>query len=204
MAAASCGGGGGGGGGGAATGGGDGGRLQRMRREALGLGWASTVKGLSRRGRSLPISAASSSSLAHSSTRSPALQSTAIIPPRCDGSGRGRRSRAPPWCAGRSGTSARTRRHRNPGQLRRRGAAPATPSWHAPSAPVAVAEHLCALPAASARSSALFAPASSCGIGDGGAWPIDEPSSAAARRPCRDGWARRPERGQSPSPSSVR
>ena len=86
---------------------------------------------------------------------SPAIQSTPIIPPRRDGSGRGWRSpRGPPCstlCAGTSGTSARTLRRRRPSPPRGRHAAPATPSWLARSpcrAVVALAEHLHALPAA--------------------------------------------------------
>ena len=72
---------------------------------------------------------------------SPEIQSTPIIPPRRDMPARsGRRDGgdpaghyAPPWCAGKSGKSARTRRRRHPDPPRTRGGVPTTRTWPAQS-----------------------------------------------------------------------
>mmetsp|Transcript_42108 Transcript_42108/g.88028 ORF Transcript_42108/g.88028 Transcript_42108/m.88028 type:complete len:284 (-) Transcript_42108:2188-3039(-) len=73
-------------------------------------------------------------------------------PPRgavADGAGRGVRRAPPrPWS---SGTCAHTRGHRGPARSRRRGGAPATPSWRVRNAPLAGRRDTRGAPARAAR-----------------------------------------------------
>ena len=139
---------------------------------------------------------------------SPAIQSTPDIPPRLDGSGRGWRSPRGPPCSSlvrwHVWHERRTQRRRNPGPPRRQGAAPATPSWRAENSHRAGRHGSCGAPVRAAHRRRGYrgspqgpvrgdrggrnAPETStlrcvCGVGDGGAVPIDEPAQRSRRAP---------------------
>ena len=119
----------------------------------------------------------------------PAIQSFHCAATAAAGDGARAGRRAPPWCAGTSGTSARTRRQGRPGPPRRRGAAPETPSCRG--APARAARRRRDAEAVSSTLSSAVKEATihqkhpalwhACRVGDRRAVPIDEPAQRGRR-----------------------